>query len=603
MELQQDIYSYIKREEANYQLPIAVIDAYDWSMRDHIKLSTLYKNSQFSTGKDDNKPFKNITRPILNLQYRAEGFDVKDITLYVNDRKNYYKSFLVKKFHEKWARKNNMDTFIDELVESYVDYGGALVKNVNKERPEVVPLQSIVFCDQTDILSGPIGIKHFFSPDQLKDMEAVGWGSEANGATITIDEVITLAKDTKKLDKEGKEVKTPGKYIEVYEVHGTLPEEFLRDEVGDEKKYVSQLQIVCFYQKENGEKQGVTLFRGKEKESPFKLILRDKVYGRALGFGGAEELFEPQVWVNYDIIRMKGLLDAAAKIIYQTSDPAFANRNKTNDVENGEILITEQGATISQINTTPVNITLFEKSVAEWEAHAQQIGSANDSIQGVQPTSGTPFKLQELVTQESHSLHEYRKGKLATFVSEIYRDWSIPFISREISKGDEFLAELDPEEMQTVADLVMTNEANKFVKESILNGETIDPMQVESYKKAVRDSFVKGGNKKFIEILAEEMKEAPIDVEVNIAGKQKDLAQQTDKLVNIFRQIMSSVNPQTGKSVLDDPRMAKIFNQILESSGLSPIDMGYVAPQPEPQMQQMPMPQEQLQAPQGVLNQ
>ena len=70
-----------------------------------------------------------------------------------------------------------------------------------------------------------------------------------------------------------------------------------------------------------------------------------------------------------------------------------------------------------------------------WEAHAQQMGAANDAIMGETPASGTPFDLQELVTQEASSLHEYRKGKIATFVDEIYQDWIIPYIVREISKG------------------------------------------------------------------------------------------------------------------------------------------------------------------------
>ncbi|KKL13537.1 hypothetical protein LCGC14_2524790, partial [marine sediment metagenome] len=162
----QGVFNYITSEEANYQtLPINVSEGYDWNMAQHIKLSLLYKMSQYETGKTDDKPFKNIIRPILNLQYRAEGFDVKDIVLFVNSAKEYYKSFLVKKYHEKWARENEIDTFIDDMVESYVDFGGALIKNINDKKPEVVPMQRLAFCDQTDIMSGPICEKHYYSPD------------------------------------------------------------------------------------------------------------------------------------------------------------------------------------------------------------------------------------------------------------------------------------------------------------------------------------------------------------------------------------------------------------------------------------------------------
>ena len=98
----QDIFSFIKQEEANFQLPVQISLGYEWSMAKHLKLSTLYPLSQYDTGNSDDKPFAQIMLPILNLQHRAEGFDVKEIILYVNSRKNYYKSFIVKKYHEKY---------------------------------------------------------------------------------------------------------------------------------------------------------------------------------------------------------------------------------------------------------------------------------------------------------------------------------------------------------------------------------------------------------------------------------------------------------------------------------------------------------------------
>lgn len=594
MDKPQNVYDFIVREENAYQLPVSVIDGYQWSMKEHINTTVLYKNTQYKTGNSDDKPNKNITRPILNLQYRAEGFDVKDIELFVNDVKYYFKSFLVKKFHEKWAREHEIDTFIDEMVECYVDFGGALVKNVNKVKPEVVPLQSICFCDQTDMLSGPIGIKHYYSPDQLKDMAKVGWGEEKNGATMSIDELIVLAENVKQPDKlQGVQNKTPGKYIEVYEVHGTLPEFFLGGDRYTNDDYVSQLQIVSFYRDEKGNKQYVTLFAKKEPELPFKLILRDKVYGRALGYGGAEELFQPQIWVNYDIIRIKGMLDQAAKVLYKTTDAAFSNRNKTGDLENGEILVLEENKDIAQIDNTPRNIALFEKSIAQWEAHAQQMGSAQEAIMGDEPPAGTPFKSVEFQAMENHSLHEYRKGKLSTFLEEIYRDWIIPYLAREITKEQNFIAELDLEELQEVAESLVVCEANKLIMERILNGELIEEQEVEVFKQQVREDFMKGGSKRFIEILEGEMKSAPVDVFVNIAGKQKNLSATVDKLVNIWRFIFS--NPAGFQQVMQMPGMAKAFNEIIEYSGFSPIDFGSIGYNQQQQMQQ------QLTSPQGTL--
>ena len=165
----QGVYDYIKNEEQTFRsTPITVIDGWDWNMYDHVRKSTLYKNSVYMGGQTDSKPFRNIIIPIVNLQYRATGFDVKDIELYVDEAKNYYKSFLLRKFHDRWAMEEEIDTFIDEVIESYVDYGGALIKNLKGEvKPEVVPLQRLAFVDQTDLLGGSICERHFFSPDFL----------------------------------------------------------------------------------------------------------------------------------------------------------------------------------------------------------------------------------------------------------------------------------------------------------------------------------------------------------------------------------------------------------------------------------------------------
>lgn len=577
--------------------PIPLNDSWSWSMKEHIKTSSLYKHSQLTTGKNDFKPVKNITRPILNLQYRTEDIEVKDVQIYVNDPSKYHLSFLVKKYHDDvFVQENNIDEYFDQLNISRIDYGAGLSKQLDKPAPEVVPLESIAFCDQTDILSGPIGIKHFYSPDQLLEMGKVGWGEERNGATATLEEVIALSQEEKRVEKDSETTKTPGRYIEVYEVHGNLPKRFA-DKNDTSMKYETRLFIVCFYQKKDSlQKNGIILFTAPEKESPFKLIKRDPVHGRALGFGGAEELFESQVWINYDMIRMQQLLDAASKTILFSTDPAVAQKNDVKDMDNLEIVDLAPNTQLGQVDTFPRNIQLFEKSLGMWEAHAQQMGAANDSIMGVNPASGTPFKLQELVTAESHGLHEYRRGIFAKHLEEVYRDWIIPHIQRKITQGTRFLSQLSMDEMNYVLDAISTNQTNREQVERVLNGQDVmTPEEEAVYKQQIRDDFMRQGDKHFIEILKDEFKGAPLGVKVSIAGKSKNLAQSVDKLVNIFRFAFS--NPQGFAQTMQIPGMARAFNEILEFSGLSPVDFSGIeklaqqlqqAQQAQPSTQQLP---------------
>src|SRR3990167_8367515 len=243
-----DKYKFLLGEETLFKTArIEVAGNYFWSFFEHILKSFLYKNSQFVKGPDENKPFKNIIRPILNLQYHTEGFDVKHIELFINDSEKYFKSFLIRKYHEKWAREEGLDTFIDELVESYVDYGGTLVKRM-KNGVEVVPFQRLAFCDQTNLLSGVICEKHYYSPSELLEIAgANGW--DMNKAKI-LGELCNLQRQENYANTEST---TPTPYVEIYEIHGNLPVAWIDNETQDyeDKEYVPQVHIVGFFKSKN----------------------------------------------------------------------------------------------------------------------------------------------------------------------------------------------------------------------------------------------------------------------------------------------------------------------------------------------------------------
>jgi len=567
------IFSYIREQETAFLKEVEIVEGYFWNFKKHIRRCFLYKSSQFEEKNEDRnlRPFKNIVRGILDVRYRTEGFDVKDIELYVNDPAIYYKSFLIKKFHEDWAPQAKIDTLIDDIVESSSDYGGALVKNTNEARPEVVDLQTIAFCSQHNILARPIGIKHFMSPDELREMGSMGWGTK--GATISIEDLIVLTKDN--------QTKNNGD-IEIYEVHGILPEKWLE---GDSKKGVKQIQIIAYYKKADGNEQGVTLFKSKNSKEIFKFISPDPIFNRALGWGCIEALFESQVWTNFSEIQMMEMLAAASKILYKSTDPQFKTRNNLAGVLQQEVFTLQEGKDIAQLDTAPRNMVVFENAVRKWQEQAQYIESSNEAVLGQSPSAGTPFKLFEAQQIEGKGTHYYRQGKYAVFVDELYRDWILSHLSKEITKDSTFLTTLSSDEFQTIADTIVSNRVEKMKVERILNGELIYNDEVEQFKTETRESFLKGGSKRFLKILKDEFKDVPIKVKTNIIGKGKNLALVTDKVVNILRQFIAT------PEIRQDPEMVKLLNIILESSGLSPLIFGSSRPSQPSQPAQMIQPQ------------
>jgi hypothetical protein len=577
-----DILQYITAEENRYQtVPVPVVDGWEWSMAQHVKLTTLYLNSKYTHGKD--LPFKNIILPKINLQKRAIRVKKQEIDAFVDAHKDYYKSFLVRKFHDKWVYDNNIIVGIDLATDTYEEYGGVLLKRV-KGKWEVVPFQRLAFVDQTDMLSGPICEKHQFSPDQLLDMAGAGWGSKSNGANISLDEAVALSKQNKSSSQvfDGKgQIETPGNYVEVYELHGVLEESYLK-EGGDPDKYVRQMQIVMPYKDQEGKKHGLVLFRSKESELQYDQIIRDPIFGRALGRGGVEELFEPQVWTNYAEIQKKELLDQASKVLYQTTDPTFSTRNQTVNAENGETFVLSSGTRIDPVNNTAPNVVAFENNIQSWDANAKEIAAAFDSISGADAKSGTPFRLGMLLNQEAHSLHKDRKQKFLNGLTQVYRKWMVPEFQKEILKEQEFLADLPLDELERISDEVITSLFNKEVAKKVLDGQIIAPGEQEELLEAYKQNFFKGGNKRFLKIFKDEMKDLPIDVRFAMGSEIDNKALMAEKLSAIWTQVVQilQVNPNFFN---EHPEMAKLFNEIIESSGLSPVAFGLSKPRTAPQ--------------------
>jgi len=596
--MKSDIFTWIKEQEAQYGQTYEVMENWPWNMKEHIKRSLLFKHGKFIIGTNElekKQPNKNIIYPLLNLRYRAEDIDLKEVTIYVNAPEQNHKSFLIKKYHDEvYVREHDLDTLFDELKEEKIDYGGCLVRKGAKGWVQE-PLDTIAFCDQTDIMAGPIAFKIFFSPDKLLEQASAGWGEKKNGADITLDELVTLADEARQVDSDTQiKIKTPGKQIEIYRVHGTMPTAWLTDKNTDKERFTRQLQIVAFYEDVKGQKKGVTLYKKKENYNPFKVHLPGrKIPNRALVFGGVEELFDQQIWTNFAEICKKNLLKAASFIAFQTTDEGYANRNQIKDMESLEVTVTAPNTRIDQIPNASPNIGLFNESLREWEIHAQQTAGATDALMGNTPSSGSPFRLQALVVQQGQELHKYRMGKFASFIEQLYTDENgiLADISREITDGVRFLATLSQDEMEYVADCLARSEANKWAFDELFKGRVVLEPEFEAYKQKIKDEFSKGGNQRFLEILKNDMKDAPLSVKVNVAGKQKDLLGIVDKMTNIFTQVLA--NPQ----ILQNPAAAKIFNKLVEYSGLNPIDFGYATqtksevPQVAPQQGQPQIPQ------------
>jgi hypothetical protein len=563
----RSVYEYILQEEQNYRtVRIPLTGSKDWNMAEHIERCTNVANAWYHSGKNDgSRPYDDIVTPVINVAFRTEGFDAKDIVPFVDDIDKSHLSFIIKKYHPQWARAHELDTFIDDLVETSVIYDLALIKNVNNVLPEVIDLRNIAFCDQTDVLAGPLCIKHYFTPSELMDY-ASKWDASK------VEEAIVLSKASKEVAiANDKEAKTPGKYIEVYELRGDVPEKWLPEGDKGSDKYVPQMQLVCFYKDVKGNKCGITLYAGKDKplKKNFKALKIDRIRskGRACGRSIVETLFEPQVWNNYSAIKVKQLLDSALQLFY-SDDPELKGQKLT-DLKLNTILSTESGKSINKVDGSLDNLPHFQNYQNKQANDARTLGSASEAQLGKDPASGTPFKLQELVVQQGEGVHEYRQGKIATFFADqLYRDWILQYMVDDLNKGITFSELLSLDELNQVVLEMSENLAEEEIKNQVLQGKLVteeDRPRIKAFfAEQVRKKYEKRG---FFEIVKDELKKVPLSVMVNVNGKQRYMAQNADKITNLIREIIKS--PTAFSSI---PGLGKLTNQLLEESGLNPID-------------------------------
>lgn len=594
------IHEFIKAEEARFETEeIQTGKNWMWNFYTHVQMIFHLKHGQFFKGENGQttflRAFKNIMKPILNLSYWMEDIEVKDIVFFIENTRGRVLSFFIKKYHDEvYVKEHDLDTMIDRIAESDIDYGGALVQTNSKETPEVIPLNSVAFCDQTDTLGGVIGFKYNFAPSKLLKMSKMGWGNPKNGATVTIQELVTLADFYKQNVGDENKNQSTSKNIEVYITRGDMPEHYLYDD-NNMEDYCRQLQVTGFYTDKDGKRNGVTLYRKKEDDDTLLFFSSQPVYSRALGESTGESMLHPQIWENFMTIHKMNLVEAGSKNVVYTDDPNMKNKNAINDLENNEILTLDDGKRMFRAPTaSPEAFAMFKDGINEWFEHAQLTGSAFDPVLGKEATSGTTFRGQERTVQQGRGMHDRRRGQRAKFIELIYRKRIIPDIVKEITGGKEFLASLTMEEMQWVSDNLATNYANKERMEDVFNGKL--PRDKEELRQKFLTDFAKKGNKHLLKILKSEFEGVEVKMGINVAGKQKDLAGLSDKVLSVFQFILTQkmTNPQGFQMAMQDPGLSKALNDILEFSGISQVDFSTFANMPVPQQMQQP---QQMQAP------
>lgn len=544
-----------------------------FSQKTMINTIEFYSNSEYINGPLDElareKPFYNILNGICDVENAAKDIDTKDISVTSDDGNHYLESFMFSKDIQVWMKEADFDKTLNDMRDKHTRYGSLLVKKCY-EKDEMgkktlvldLPEWKNLMTDQVDIVNSPIIETHWMTAKQISDMTE--W--DKAGKKIVLDSL---------------KGKGSTKRVPVYEIRGTFSQSTYKECAqekatrGDSSKYTYQLYYIAGQPVESGKNyafvEGLTpLYWEDNTEKVYKYLKRKPRDGRDFGVGVIEEGEDAQVWTNDTVLKQFRAMEFTTKVIGQSASKKLKGRNLLTETDDGTILEHEENKPIEVLNLLPSGgLQQYTNLINQWYDQLQKTTSAYSAQRGDTPPSGTPFRLQATVLQQSSSVFDDLKEEMGIFITEIFEDWVMPYLATKLTKEHILSYDFSPEELKEIDKNFSTREANKQAVDKIIKGEIVTPEDYMEWMN-LADSFVKQTKgKRFINIPKDFYKNLEAKVTVNITGEQKNKAATLESLNNIL--ITVAQNP----GVMQDPVLSQIVLKILEVSGagISPISL------------------------------
>lgn len=590
------IKSELEQIKLNYDKTIDLVDGLPFSQKKQIRTIEFYNNSKYLNGQKDEmgreKPFMQILNAICDVENTAKDLDTKDIQVTSDDANHYTESWLLSKDIYVWMKETNFAKTLNDMRDMHTRYGSLLVKKCMKDGVLTLELPEWknLITDQRKIVERPIIETHWMTAiDIAKKTE---WNSK---------EVL------KKLEESHSNRTVP-----VYEVRGTFSKAMFKDAIGekytpkDKKKFSYQLYYIAGLPSEEKANPNLEAFEilycEDDTEEVYKYLARKPKAGRAFGVGVMEEGEEAQVWTNDAVLKQYRAMEYTTKVIGQTASKKLKGRNLLTETDDGTILETEEGKPIEALNLLPSGgLNQYSLIVQQWYDQLQKTTSAYSAQRGETPPSGTPFRLQATVLQQSSSVFKVLQQEFGIFITEIFEDWIMPHLAKNLNKEHILSYEFSPDELKEIDSKFSRFHAMEQAKEKILAGGDFTQEEYEAFIETY-DAFIKQTkSQRFIDIPKNFYKNLKFKVTVNVTGEQRNKAATLESLNNIL--ITYASNP----NLANDPVASQLLTRIVElaDAGISPVQISSAISEQARKNEQMQMvqamqPSQQPQRPMGL---
>lgn len=580
--MSKKIVSEVRIVKENYDKTINIVSGLYFKQKDVIRMIEFYSSSKYlGSQKDEHgheKPFFQILNGMCDIENAAKDLDTKDVSVTCDDGNHYIESFLMTRDIYEWMKTVAFGVTLNNMRDEHTRYGSLLVKKCTETKTDPatgkqtkmltieLPEWKNLITDQVNILGGPIIEVHFMTPSDILKKRGI-WDKKG------VDAVMEKAE------------KAPGKRIPVYEVRGEFPKSYFKelDQQGyqptkkDQRAFSYQLYYFAgeIPNQTNDENIAVSNFSEKliplywedDTERVYKYLARKKKAGRSFGVGIFEEGEEAQVWTNDIVIKQKRAMDFTTKSILQTASKKLKGRNTLTEVEDGAILEHEDNKPITAVPLLPSGgLTQYPAIIQQWFAQLERVTSAYAMQRGEVTTKN--FRLQSLALQQSSAVFKDLQEELGLFVQEIFQDWIMPYLAKQLNAEHILAHEYTPDELKEIDDSFATSAANQAAIQKFLSGKVMTAEQYAQERSNALSRIQQTKGQRFLKIPKDYYKNFNAKVTVSVT----DEARQNKALtLEALMQIMNIYvkNPQ----LATDPVLTQIFIKIVEISGagISPI--------------------------------
>lgn len=601
---EKSIYQIVRNEWRSFTDDlIEVVPGYTFSQIDTIKRCHLYYNSKFEDNSEycgRERLFFNICRFRKEVATRFLNFDTKDIRLWPMNPKSELSTFLLEKELQLWLKNSDTAKVLNDIADEAPLYGSAVIRKV-KNGAKVVDLRRLALDPTVESIeqSRFVSLKHYLTESELRAKVKDGWDEEAVETLIASKGTLSAPpsyEDSKVINQA-----TSTAYFEVIERYGEVPE-WIYEGKGTSDQLVKSFYIVgnaSSYSANNNQvitaEQGVTLFKSKwNKKWPFKDFHYSKTRGRWLGRGVIEDLFEAQERQNEIANQKRVSMEISSMHVFQTQGGTVL-QNILQDVENGDVIV-NQGQPLTPLPNEERNLPAFNTERDVYDALADRLSFAFDSVRGEAGSSSTPATNAVIQTQGAQSIFAYKKENLGIMLRSFFNEMVIPELINNLTAEHILCFTGTVDDLNKLDKILIKQAVRNEIMKRLLAGKAVTQEDAKTLENRFTSDLKGRGGRRFLNIKKDFYRDVEFEFDIMVNNEQEDVA----VLANNYFTVLDAhaKNPE----LLKNPLTRAVFNQWAQRIGISPAKLELIEQQ-EAENAQQPMQMPSMpQLPQGQPN-